>query len=99
MSAIWQSTRSKPPSGKGNAATSPSRQSRSGATRRATVSMASFRSTPTTRPAGATRPAAVRATMPVPQATSSTSWPGPTSAAAHSNGAHWAKKPGTKASS
>jgi hypothetical protein len=73
MSAIWHSTRSKAASGNGSAATSPWRHSRSGATLRATVSMASLRSTPTTRPVGATRSAAVRATMPVPQATSSTS--------------------------
>ena len=43
--------------------------------------------------------AAVRATMPVPQATSSTRRPGATPAAEHSVGAHWAKKAGTNADS
>ena len=69
----------------------------SGRTRRATVSIASLRSTPTTVPPGATRSAAVRATMPVPQATSSTRWPGATPAASHRIGAHWAKNAGTNA--
>ena len=45
--------------------------------------MASFRSTPTTRPAPASS-AATRATMPVPHATSSTRWPGLTPARSQS---------------
>ena len=71
----------------------------SGRTRRATLSIASFTSTPTVRPPGATRSAAVRVTIPVPQATSSTRWPGATPAAWHRIGAHWAKKAGTNADS
>ena len=56
ISAIWHSTRSNDAGGNGRASASPWRQSRSGRTRRATASMASFRSTPTTRPAPARDP-------------------------------------------
>ena len=50
-------------------------------------------------PSAPTRSAAVRATIPVPQATSSTRWPGSTPAASHRSGAHWAKNAGTNADS
>ena len=43
--------------------------------------------------------AAVRATIPVPHATSSTRWPAATPAASHRTGAHWAKNAGTKSAS
>ena len=50
MSAIWQSTRSNEALGKGKASASPWRHSIPGRTRRATASMASFRSSPMTFP-------------------------------------------------
>ena len=54
---------------------------------------------PDDRAARPTRSAAVRATIPVPQATSSTVRPGATLATSQRIGAHWAKKAGTKADS
>jgi hypothetical protein len=92
-------TASKDRTGKGSEPASPWRQSMSGRKRRATVSMDSLRSRPTTRPAAPTRSAAVRATMPVPQATSSTASPAPTSAMSTRWGAHSANSAGTKADS
>ena len=54
ISAIWHSTASNEPSANGSAAASPCRHSMSGRTRRATVSIASLRSRPTTAPLGPT---------------------------------------------
>jgi hypothetical protein len=98
MRAIWHSTASKERSASGSAAASPCRQSMPAPARRATVSIASLRSTPVTCAAPA-RSAATRATIPVPQATSSTVWPAPMPAASHRIGAHWAKKAGTNVAS
>jgi hypothetical protein len=94
--AAWQSTASNSPAWKGSAPASPWRHSRSGRSRLATVSMPSLTSRPTTRPWPPIRSAAVRATIPVPQATSSTAWPGATPAASTRWGAQSANSAGTK---
>jgi hypothetical protein len=69
----WQQTTSKLPSENGNrpavACTYPIGEPPTGRPR-ATASMPGLRSKPTTRPSAPTRPAASRATTPVPQATS-----------------------------
>ena len=57
--------------------------------------MPSLRSRPTTRPRPPIRSAAARATTPVPQATSSTAWPGATPPASTRWGAHSANRAGT----
>src|SRR5262245_9390870 len=99
MNAIWHSATSKAPSAKGRWAASPLRHSISGRTRRATSSIASFRSSPTTRPRPRWTSATVRATMPVPHATSRTRWPGAAPASSVRRGAHSAKRAGTNCDS
>ena len=95
----WHRATSNAPSGNGSATASPWCHSRSGRTRRATLSMASLRSSPTTRPGWATRSAATRATMPVPHATSSTRLPAVTPPASTRCGANPANSVGTNAAS
>ena len=101
--------RTSAPTGRGRRRTTRPRTAgrprRPGATRgrggagRPRSSIASLRSRPTTRPRPPIRSAAVRATTPVPQATSSTAWPGATPAASTRCGAHSAKSAGTNCDS
>jgi len=73
----WQTTTSnRSPSRRGRPVAFPSRQSRSGATLRATASISGLTSTLATRPPCPSLSFATRATIPVPQAISSTRSPG-----------------------
>ena len=63
------------------------------------MSIASLRSSPITVPPGRTRSAAVRATIPVPHATSSMRSPERTPIASSNRGAHSANRAGTNVAS
>ena len=82
------------PSGTGSAAASPCIQEMSGRTLAATASIAGLMSTPVTASAPAIS-AAVRATIPVPHATSRIRWPGATPATVTNCWAHSANIAGT----
>ena len=88
IKANWLTTASKLALVNGKASALPICHSTSPRFPRATASICSFGSIPTTCPSGATRSAAAQASTPVPQPTSSTRSPAPTAAASAMRGPH-----------
>ncbi len=97
----WQYTTSKDPSANGSlsALASCHWSDPVGITDRATLNIPGLRSTPTTTPVGPTPVAAIRATIPVPHATSTTRSPGRGWASSTSIGAHTPNTAGTSSRS
>ncbi len=89
ISAAWQRTTSNDRARNGRPDASPSRHSISGRRRSATASIAGFRSRPTTDPLTPTRSAAMRATTPVPHATSRTRSPATDAGGVHQHPRPW----------